>query len=181
MNLSDKQLIENYLNGDNGALELLIKRYLKYIYNFAYKNVGDQAMAEDVAQEVFIKVWKNIKKFDLKKEFKPWLFQVAKNTSIDYLRKRKTVPFSWFENEKGQNFLIETIATKSINLLKIFDDKRTLAIATQSLTVEDQKLLNLRHADEMSFKEISEIFKESVNTIKSRYRRIIINLRKNNK
>ena len=51
--------------------------------------------------------WKNIKKFDQNKNFKPWIFQIAKNTSIDYLRRKKSIPFSRFENEKGQNLLVE--------------------------------------------------------------------------
>ncbi|OGZ83786.1 MAG: hypothetical protein A2416_00195 [Candidatus Staskawiczbacteria bacterium RIFOXYC1_FULL_37_52] len=162
-------------------MELLIKKYLKYIYNFVYKNVGDQASAEDITQEVFIKVWKNIRKFDQNKNFKPWIFQIAKNTSVDFLRKKKTIPFSRFENEKGRNPFIENIVSKPLNLLENFGDKRTLAIAMHGLTGEEQKLINLRHNGGMSFKEIAETFQESINTIKSRYRRIIIDLRKNTK
>lgn len=179
MDLSDKQLVINYLGGDNNSLELLIKRYLKYIYNFAYKNVGDQASAEDITQEVFIKVWKNIRKFDQKKNFKSWIFQIAKNTTIDFLRKKKTIPFSRFENEKGQNILVESIVAKPLNLLEIFDDKRTLAVAMSGLMSKDQELINLKHNSGMSFKEIAEVFQESINTVKSRYHRIIIGLRKN--
>jgi len=181
MDLSDKQLIINYLGGDDNSLELLIKRYLKYIYNFVYKNVGDQASAEDITQEVFIKVWKNIRKFDQNKNFKPWIFQIAKNTTIDFLRKKKAIPFSRFENEKGQNMLIENIIAKPLNLLKNFDDKRILAVAMRGLTDKEQKLINLRHNDGMSFKEIAEVFQESINTIKSRYRRIVISLKKSAK
>lgn len=179
MDLTDKQLITNYLAGDDNSLELLIKRYLRYIYTFAYKNVGDQSSAEDITQEVFIKVWKNIKKFDQKKDFRPWIFKIAKNTAVDFLRKKKAIPFSRFENEQGQNILIENVAMKPLNLLENFDDKRILAVAMCSLTSREQKLIDLRHNDGMSFKEIAEVFQESINTIKSRYRRTIISLRKN--
>ena len=178
MDLSDKQLIINYLGGDNNSLDILVERYLKYIYNFVYKNVGDQASAEDITQEVFIKVWKNIRKFDQKKSFKPWIFQIAKNTSVDFLRKKKAIPFSRFENEKGQNILIENIVAKPLSLLESFDNKRTLAVALSGLTIDERKLINLRHNDGMSFKEISEVFKKPINTIKSRYRRIVMGLRK---
>ena len=68
-----------------------------------YKNVGNQSEAEDITQEVFVKIWKNIKKFDQNRSFKPWIFQIAKNTSIDFLRKKKSIPFSKFENEEGGN------------------------------------------------------------------------------
>jgi RNA polymerase sigma-70 factor (ECF subfamily) len=177
--LEDKELIQRYLKGDSQALDFLIEKHLKPIYNFVYKNVGNEANAEDITQEVFIKVWKNIKKFDQTKNFKPWIFQIAKNTSIDFLRKKKSIPFSKFENEKGQNVLIENTPAKPLNLLEELSDKKTLATAMHGLSEKEQKLINLRHTDGLSFNEIAERFKESVNTIKSRYRRSLANLRKN--
>jgi len=179
--LSDKEIIRQYLKGDEQSLEILIKKYLKPIYSFVYKNIGDTVAAEDVTQEIFIKIWKNLKKFDQKKEFTPWLFQIAKNTSIDYLRKRKTIPFSKFENEKGQNVLTENLSDKSPNLLEILNDETTLTMVMQTLSPKDQKIIKLRHSDGLSFKEIANITQESINTIKSRYRRIIINLKNNPK
>lgn len=175
----DQKLIQQYLKGDSKSLEILIEKYLKIVYGFVYKNVGGAADAEDITQEIFVKVWKNIRKFDQKKNFKPWIFQIAKNASIDFLRKKKSVPFSKFENEKGQNPFIENIIEKSLNLLENFANKTTLALAMHGLTNKEQKLINLRHNNGMSFKEIAEIFDESINTIKSRYRRILISLRKN--
>jgi len=177
--LTDENLIRQYLDGDSHALDILIERYLKPIYSFVYKNVGDQPQAEDITQEVFVKVWKNIRKFDQKKSFKPWIFQIARNTSIDYLRKKKSIPFSRFENEKGQNMLINNIIEKPLNLLENLSDKNTVAAALQGLTEKEQKIINLRHIEGLSFKEIAEVFRESVNTVKSRYRRTLLILRKN--
>lgn len=179
--LEDNKLIQKYLRGDEKSLELLIKRYLKPIYGFVYKNVGSVAEAEDITQEVFVKVWKNLKKFDQNKDFKPWIFQIAKNTSIDFLRKKKPVPFSKFENENGQNVLLENVAADSLNLIDTLSDKRVVALAMQNLPERDQKIIELRHAQGMSFKEIAGVFQESINTVKSRYRRIIISLRKKQK
>lgn len=177
--LADKNLIQQYFKGDEESLEILIAKYLKLIYSFIYKNVGDQAVAEDITQEVFIKVWKNLKKFDQNKNFSPWLFQIAKNTSIDYLRKKKSIPFSKFENEKGQNAFIDNMPAPSANLIEKLSDKEILASAMQNLPEKDQKIINLRHNDGLSFKEISAIFNESINTIKSRYRRTLANMKKN--
>ncbi len=177
-NIEDKNLIENYLKGDERALEILIKKYLKPIYNFAYKNVGNTADAEDITQEVFVKIWKNIKKFDQTKKFKPWIFQIAKNTSIDFLRKKKSIPFSSFENEEGKNVLLETIPGPELNLAKIIDNKKAVAALTLDLSADEKKIIQLRHHSGLTFKEIAEVFDESINTIKSRYRRIIINSRK---
>lgn len=178
-NLADKKLIQQYLEGDSKSLDILIARYLKLIYSFVYKNVGNTAEAEDITQEVFIKVWKNIRKFDQNKNFRPWIFQIAKNTSIDFLRKKKTIPFSRFENEKGQNPLADNIAAAPLNLIEKLSDKKVLAAAMHNLTDKEQKIINLRHNDGMSFKEIAEVFDESINTVKSRYRRTLMALRKN--
>jgi RNA polymerase sigma-70 factor, ECF subfamily len=181
MEFNDKEIIQKYLAGDEKSLEFLIQKYLKPIYGFVYKNVGDTATAEDVTQEVFVKVWKNLKKFDPKKEFKPWLFQIAKNASIDYLRKKKTIPFSKFENKQGQNVLTETMADSSPDLLELLNNKKALAEVMESLSPEDKKLINLRHNEGLGFKEIADILQESINTTKSRYRRTILKLRKKSK
>lgn len=177
--LNDKNLIRQYLAGDEKSLETLIAKYIKPIYSFVYKNVGKQAEAEDIAQEVFVRVWKNLKKFDQSREFKPWLFQIAKNASIDFLRKKKTIPFSNFENENGQNALTESMASPNANLIENISDKRVLALALQYLSKNEQKIITLRHTDGMSFQEIADVFEESINTIKSRYRRTLSILRKN--
>lgn len=179
LEIEDEKLIQLYIKGDEKSLEILIGRYLKMIYSFVYKNVGSQAEAEDITQEVFVKVWKNIKKFDQKKSFKPWVYQIAKNTSIDFLRKRKIIPFSKFENEKGQNMLVDNMPATPDNLLENLSDKNVLAGAMQGLSEKEQKIINMRHRDGMSFKEIAEVLQESINTVKSRYRRTLANLKKN--
>ena len=166
--IDDKTIIKQYLQGDEKSLEILIKKYLNPIYGFVYKNVGNIAGAEDITQEVFIKVWKNLKKFDLEKEFKPWIFQIAKNASIDYLRRKKNISYELPENLKE----------KSKDIINTLSDKKEAKEVIKNLPVKEAKLINLRFKDGLGFKEIAEIFKESVNTIKSRYRRIIIKLRK---
>ena len=174
----DKTIIYEYLRGDERALEFLVKKYLKPIYSFVYKNIGDTEAAEDVTQEIFVKVWKNIRKFDLNKDFKPWIFQIAKNASIDYLRKRKTVPFSKFENSQGQNMLLETITDSNPDALKTLNDKTEIETLMRGLSAKEKELMRLRHTQGMSFKEISQKMAESINTIKSRYRRTIASIRK---
>jgi len=177
--LADKKFIQQYLKGDEKSLEFLIKRYLKPIYSFVYRNVGSQTDAEDITQEVFVKVWKNIRKFDQKKSFKPWVFQIAKNASIDFLRKKKAIPFSRFEDESGRNSLVDNTAAPALNLIERLSDKKTLSAAMQSLTEKEQKIINLRHNEGLSFREIADRIDESINTVKSRYRRTLANLRKN--
>jgi len=88
---SDEQLVGDYLKGDEKSLEILIKRYLGPIYGFVFRFVGNREDAEEIVQKVFIKVWWNLKKFKQDKNFKTWIFAIAKNTALDFLRKKKVV------------------------------------------------------------------------------------------
>jgi len=83
MDETDQQLIESYFDGDEAALAVLVNRYLKPVYNFAFRLTGNQADAEDVSQETFLKAWKNIKKFRADENFKAWILKIARNTAYD--------------------------------------------------------------------------------------------------
>ncbi|MFA5133754.1 MAG: RNA polymerase sigma factor [Patescibacteria group bacterium] len=177
----DKQIIDAYLRGDEKSLEILVKKYIKPIYHFILYFVGNKPDAEDLTQDVFVKVWKNLKKFDSKKSFKTWIFSIAKNTSIDFLRKKKNIPFSEFENDEGANAIVDTIADPGPLLNEIFEDKEKsglIASAMEKLSLTDQKTLSLRYNNEYSFREMSEILNKPVNTVKSRCRRALLNLKK---
>jgi RNA polymerase sigma-70 factor (ECF subfamily) len=96
----DQDLISKYLAGDEKSLEILIEQYLKPIYSFVYRYTGSASNAEDITQDVFVRVWKNLKKFDQNKKFKTWIFSIAKNAAIDWLRKKKTISLSDDDMEK---------------------------------------------------------------------------------
>jgi len=174
----DSQLIKNYLKGDQKSLDILIEKYFRGIYSFLYSRVGNMADAEDLTQETFLKVWKNIRKFDRKKSFKPWVFQIAKNASIDFLRKRKEIPFSKFDNEEGQNYFEATLAGIQPDLGQNIDDNKILAAVTEGISSEDKKILQLHKQETMTFREIAELLDKPINTVKSRYRRAIISAKK---
>jgi len=190
--ISDQKLISLYLAGDEKSLEILFNCYLKMIYSFIYRYVGDQEAAEDVAQEVFVKVWKNLKKFNpqknrfanfklrRQKNFKTWLFKIAKNASIDFLRKKKIIPFSSFDNEDG-NALTDTLADPAPlpdALLERQDLANLLTRALAKISFKYRAVLLLRYNDHFTFREIAESLGEPLNTIKSRHRRALIILKK---
>jgi len=190
--ISDQKLISLYLAGDEKSLEILFNCYLKMIYSFIYRYVGDQEAAEDVAQEVFVKVWKNLKKFNPRKNrfanfklrrqknFKTWLFKIAKNASIDFLRKKKIIPFSSFDNEDG-NALTDTLADPAPlpdALLERQDLANLLTRALAKISFKYRAVLLLRYNNHFTFREIAESLDEPLNTIKSRHRRALIILKK---
>jgi len=180
--LTDKDLITKYLKGEEKALEALIGRYLRLVYSFVYRRTGQEAeVAEDITQEVFVKMWKNLKRFDRKKIFRAWIFCLAKNTCIDFLRKKKTVPFSRFEDGKGDNSFIDNIADGGLSPLEILSRKNLVEIfylALQNLSPKYREVFSLRHNKQFTFQEIAEYLGKPLDTVKSIYRRGVIELRK---
>jgi len=178
---SDEQLVVSYLGGDEKALEILIKRYLKLIYSFAFRFVSSSQEAEDIAQEVFIKMWRNLKKFDKNKKFKSWIFSITKNACLDVMKKKKTIPFSEFENEEGKNIFIETLAARGLlpdELYKRADMTNELNLAMARLSPEYRLVEELHCIRQLTFKEISQILNKPLNTLKSQHRRALIQLKK---
>ena len=173
----DKILIQEYLNGDQASLKSLIDKYTSSIYNFSLRFVGP-LYAPDIVQEVFIKVWKNLKKFDAEKsQFKTWLFTVARNTITDYFRKKKSIPFS----SLGENELIEeNIEDKAIlpdEILQKLQDKEMLNKLLNELKDDYKIVLTLYYQEDMTFKEIGEVLGKPLHTVKSHHFRAIKKLK----
>ena len=174
---SDEKLIAEYLEGDESPLEILVERYAGYVFNFIHKYVRDINSAQDLTQEVFIKVWKNIRKFDPDRNFKVWIFQIARNTVFDFLRKRKEINFSQFEKEDE----IYDIADSDPLPSEIFDRKNIrekVQEATQALSEKYQEVITLYYQNQLNFREIAEVTGEPIDTIKSRHRRAIALLKR---
>ena len=172
----DNLFVKRYLDGDQNSLKLLIDKYTPVIYNFSSRFVGvDQA--KDVTQEVFIKVWKNIKRFDKEKaQFKTWIFTVSRNTITDYLRKKKTIPFSNVleedlieENIKDEADLPDEVSQK-------LQDKEMLLKVLEEIPILYREVLILHYQEDLTFREIGEVLGKPLNTVKSYHQRAIITL-----
>src|SRR3989344_9539173 len=177
---SDEDLIAAYLQGDEHAFANLVERHLKAVYSFTFRFVGNQSDAEDIVQESFLKVWKNLKKYSSRSaSFKTWLMCIVRNTAIDYLRKRKHVPFSEFEDDEG-NSLFEDLPDKAPlaeELLAQAEDIEEVERAILQLSPPHPEVLLLYYESDLTFEEVAEVLAASVNTVKSRHRRAIIALR----
>ena len=181
MEKNDKQLVSDYLNGDESALNIIVRRHLKSVYNFAYRLTGSAQNSEDITQETFIKIWKNIKRYDPNQEFKTWLLVVAKNTAIDWLRKRKDFVFSNFETKEGKNLITDFLADPAPLPDKIAiqaEDKKFVGGLLDRLSPPDREIISLRYDDSLTFEKIGRILGRPLNTVKSRHRRILVLLRK---
>jgi RNA polymerase sigma-70 factor (ECF subfamily) len=180
--LSDKELVAKYLEtGEGEYLEQLIKLSMKGVYNFSLSLVKNESVAEDITQTTFVKVWKNLKKFDQTKSFKSWVFQIAKNTALDYFRTKKAVPVSIFDDEEGNNPVADLMTDGELLPDEIFEkeeEKSKVISAVQKLPETYRELFVLKLAEDLSLEEIAEVFGVSINTIKSRYRRGLMILKK---
>lgn len=179
--MSDNELIRTYKKGDALSLEDLIRRYLNQVFGFVYRYISDAREAEDITQEVFVRVWKNMRKFDDTKSFKTWVFSIAKNASIDFLRKKKPVPFATFETAEGENPFTDIIEDTSPLPEELVARKHLaeeVAQAIEALPPAFRIIVHLYHEQQYTLQEAADFLGEPLNTVKSRYRRAISALRK---
>lgn len=176
----DATLVQDYINGNERALEMLIKRHKLKIYNFIYSKVFDRDTAEDIFQETFIKVIKTLKRgvYNEEGKFLPWIMRIAHNLVIDFFRKNNRIPT--FDNSDEFD-IFQLIGDGNPSAEKVMINEQVVE-DLQNLIVqlpEDQRdVLNMRLYKDMSFKEIAESTGVSINTALGRMRYAIINLRK---
>ena len=176
--ISEKRLIELAAKDDQNALELLFSRYLKRVYNVALGVVLDSEEAEDIVQETFIKIWKNLGKFEIGRNFSAWVYEISKNTALTYLRKKRAMPFSAFDSD-GRNVLEETYPSSAPLPWELAQSNMAVQAVQRDVRklTPDQQLVFFRKNDGMTFREIAEELGQSLNTIKSRYWRSLRKLK----
>jgi RNA polymerase sigma-70 factor (ECF subfamily) len=188
--MTDEEIIVLYKNGNPEAFKNLLNRYISPLYNFTAR-IANRHDAPDIVQEIFIKVWKNMNHFDEQKaSFKTWIFTIAKNTTIDFLRKsgsasggKKSINFSDFykNNDKNLNSFAENIPDEQILpdlALQKLQDQEFLNNVLKKLSMEENEILILHYQEEITFAEIGKILNKSLNTVKSQHRRALLKLRK---
>ncbi|MHB1276051.1 MAG: RNA polymerase sigma factor [Candidatus Humimicrobiaceae bacterium] len=180
---SDEILVAKSKNGDKAAFEILVKRYSKYVYTTAFFMVRDSHEAEDISQEVFVKVYLAIGGFRGLSSFKTWLRKLTVNTCIDKIRvKSKTSDKKVSLDsmiEDGKEILLYEF---NQNVEKYFQDKETVNNVLKIIVNLDESYripLILRDLQDYSYIEIAEILKKPVGTVKTnihRARKIIKDL-----
>lgn len=178
---TDSELIASYIEGDAQALQSLVERYMDDVYSFARGLVRDEDVAEDIAQESFVKAWKKIRTFRTEANFKTWLFTITRNTALDFLRKKKELAFSAFDTSEGGNPLIDALsddAPDAEELLARAEDASYAAALLSGLDAKYREVLTMRHTGNLTFKEIGELLKRPLHTVKSQYRRAISALKR---
>lgn len=178
--MNDKKLVEKILAGDDTAFEQLVKIYLKPIYNFLYRLTGDSSTLDDLTQETFIKVWKNLSRFDQSKKFRTWIFTIGRNTAYDFLKKKKSIPFTFFEDGEGNNRMNEIADEKILasEVLEKADAVKDIEKSLKKIPRRYRVILIMRYKDDFSLGEIAEILGKPYNTVKSQHQRALRCLKK---
>jgi RNA polymerase sigma-70 factor (ECF subfamily) len=178
--ISDQQLILNYLDGDEKSFEILLLRHKQRIYTQIYLFVKDHDLAEDIFQEVFIKIIDTLRKgkYNHEGKFLQWAMRIAYNLCVDHFRRSKrrtkvsaSETFDIFDVLEVKDDNMETTMIKSQTYSKI----RQLV---DMLPEEQREVVILRHYADMSFKEIAALTRVSINTALGRMRYALINIRK---
>ena len=177
---TDTALIKRFQEGNNDALETLIRRHEEKIFSSIFFLVKDEYLAEDLFQDVFIKIIDKLRKKQYNEEgkFLPWIVRIAHNMAIDYFRKEKRYPkivlddgsplwnsFQFAEESSEDKQLKEDVIVNIRDLIKKLPD-------------EQREVLIMRHYEDLSFQEIADLTHVSINTALGRMRYALINLRK---
>jgi RNA polymerase sigma-70 factor (ECF subfamily) len=177
---SDKDLIAQYLKGDEASLNQLIKRHRQKVFTSILIMVKDKDMSEDIFQDTFIKVVKTLRSGNYNEEgkFLPWVVRIAHNLVIDHVRR-----------EKRTTMLRDTDEFSILSTLPVYDDNveeklikdqihADVRKLIEELPFEQKEVLIMRHYANMSFKDIADVTNVSINTSLGRMRYALINLRK---
>ena len=176
----DSVLVNNYINGNEKSLEILIIRHKQRIFSFILSKVSDREVAEDIFQDTFIKVINTLKRgaYNEEGKFLPWVMRISHNLIIDHFRRNKRLPkfnntddFDIFDVLSDEMLSVENQIIKE----QILEDVKKLV---EELPEDQKEVLVMRMYKDMSFKEIAENTDVSINTALGRMRYALINLRK---
>jgi len=178
--ISDNELITQFLTGDESGLEKLIIRHQKKVFTSILLLVKDKELAEDIFQETFIKVINTLRSGNYHEEgkFLPWVVRIGHNLVIDYFRKQKRMPMV---RDTDEYSIMDTLKLTDDNvedkmiITQIHTEIRQLI---EFLPLDQREVVIMRHYADMSFKEIAETTNVSINTSLGRMRYALINLRK---
>ena len=178
--LNDHELIARYVDGDEQSFEVLLHRYKSKIYTSIYLFVKDHALAEDIFQEVFIKIIDTLRrgKYNHEGKFVQWAMRISYNMCVDHHRRNKrrshlnpTEDFDIFDVLRHSDDGPDQIIMRS-------ETHNRIRYLVDSLPEEQREVVILRHYADMSFKEIAGLTGVSINTALGRMRYALINIRK---
>ena len=166
----EQELIARAQNGDTEAFNPLVYKYQQKIYNLIYRKVGDRETAEDLCQEVFLKAWQALPNFKEQSVFYTWLYQIAFNCSIDYIRKRdREIIFACEELPQNADDGLPMLQTQPspCQILEKEELGHIIRKAMHKLPLGQRSVLYLRYWEDLPIKEIALRLGKSEGTVKT--------------
>lgn len=179
--VNDEILAEKCKRRDEAAFQELMTRYLRPIFGFVRKYVQTEDNSSDVTQETFFKVWKNIKQFKKGMKFRPWLYTIARNSSLDFIKKKSAASFSSLQDDENDLSFVDTISDTAPLQDELFHNSAVKELLKDKVTLlhpDQEMVITMHYHEDMTFQEIAKALDKPMNTVKSWHHRAIIQLRK---
>ena len=175
--LEDGDVVAAFLGGEERAFQELVSRYQTRLLNFIYRTIGDREKAEDLVQEVFIRVYRHIGRFDRSKKFSTWIYTIASNLAKNELRNRsrnplvlfQTIKKNWQEDDRPLQF--EDTTSRPDDLYRKRHLRELVEESVAQLPTHHREVFVLRELEGKSYEEIAEITDCNLGTVKSRLNR----------
>jgi len=176
---TDEDLVAAFQGGEKTAFDLLVGRWERKIQGVIFRVVGGREDARDVAQEVFLKVYRGLADFKKEARFSSWLYQIALNASRDRLRRRRGRSYVSLD-EAGEVVELRSAspARSPLELVEAQDLSRTVSTAVEALPEEQREVIVLKEFQGLTFVEIADILSVPVSTVKTRLYRGLAELRR---
>jgi RNA polymerase sigma-70 factor (ECF subfamily) len=175
--MDDAEIVTSFLGGEERAFQELVERYQTRLLNFIYRTIGDREKAEDLVQEVFIRVYRHLHRFDRSKKFSTWAYTIASNLAKNELRNRSRNPLVLFQTIKGnwddddRPLQFEDTTARPDDLYRKRHLRELVAETVAKLPEHHRQVFVLRELEGKSYEEIAEITDCNLGTVKSRLNR----------
>lgn len=179
-NQTDDELIELAKNKDDRAFQELMRRYVAPVFRFARQYAGNKEDAEDITQDSFFKAWKNLGRFKAGKALKPWLYTIVRNTALDYIKRRRTMAFSEFDDAEHDQTFAEGLPDTGplpTQVFEQFESAAELESIMGALHPDHRMMIVMHYHEELTFEEIAVVMDRPMNTVKSWHRRALLKLK----
>lgn len=172
---SDEELISSFINGDQNAFNFIVRKYQKKVYWIIRKMVLDHDDADDITQEVFLKIYRSLSDFRGESKFFTYLYKIAVNYSINHLNRNKKI---YSRKSDIDNSFIRSDDKTADEIMISQDRTKLLEEAIDTLPAQQRAVFLLRYYDNHSYEEISNILNKSVGGMKANYFHAIKRLEK---
>ena len=179
--LSDNSLVNQFVNGDQAAIEILIGRHKKRVFTYILLIVKNHHLAEDIFQDTFIKVIRSLKtgKYTENGKFISWVLRISHNLIIDHFRKEKLLNTTSNDDTNIDLFNSPKYSEENIEDKLVYEQITSdVRLLIEELPDDQREVIMMRHFQGLSFKEIADLTDVSINTALGRMRYALINLRK---